>query len=161
VSSWNDYKEDRRDFDRAARWGVGRILLLVIGILLVGGLITWGIWGFNVATSSVKGQGDGIIQKNSAENWVDAQARFEENYADIEATQFKIKQASDALTQAQENGQPTKTLEQTLQGTINYCASVVGEYNADAKNYLREDFKRSNLPDHIDPETACSPPDEN
>lgn len=155
----NDYwREEKRDMDRGIRYGVSRVAIIWIIVLVLALALGAGIWGLNVALSGVKGQGDGIIEKNSSQNWVDAQARFEENYADIEATQFKIAAASDALEAAKAAGEPTKTLEQTLQGTINYCASVVADYNADARNFLREDFKASDLPDQIDVELTCSLP---
>lgn len=150
--SWNDYRDERRDIDRATAWGAGRIFLWVLVVIIVIGALGAAIWGITVATSGVKGQGDGVIQKNSAENWLDAQARFEENYAEYESTIFKIEQAATALEADPNNA----VLFTNYQGTVNYCASLVADYNADARNYLREDFKAADLPDQIDVRT-CEP----
>lgn len=156
MSNWNSTRDERRDFDRAAFWTTGRVILFIVIGVIVAGILSAVIWAVTVGTSQARGIGDGIIQKNSAQNWVDAQARFEENYADIEATQFKIEQAQTELDAAREQGLPTTTLEQTLTGTMNYCASLVADYNADARNYLREDFRASDLPDKIDVDRTCS-----
>lgn len=143
--NWRDFK---RETNRGIRFGIGWWIVIVLIALAVGG----GIWGLNVLTSGPRGQGDAIIQRNSADNWLDAQARFEENYADYEATIFKIKQAQTAL-----EADPNDALAMTnYTGTVNYCASLVADYNADARNYLREDFRAADLPDQIDVDT-CEP----
>ena len=150
--SWNEYRNERRDIDKATAWGASRIFLWVVIAIVVSAGIGAAIWGITVATSGIKGEGDGVIQKNSAENWLDAQARFEENYAEYESTIFKIKQAQKALQDDPDNA----ILQTNYQGTVNYCASLVADYNADARNYLREDFKAADLPDQIDVRT-CEP----
>lgn len=145
----DEWREAKRDIDRVGWFTGTRILIIVLAVLLLGA----GIWGFNVLTSGVKGQGDGEIIKNSAENWIDAQERFEENYADYESTLFKIQQASDALAVDPSN----RTLQQNLTGTVNYCASLVADYNADARNFLREDFRAADLPDELDVDNCTAP----
>lgn len=145
----NEWRNIKRDVDRVSWFTGTRILIIVVAVLLVGA----GIWGIMVLTSGVKGQGDGEIIKNSAENWIDAQERFEENYAEYESTLFKIQQASDALTVDPSN----RTLQQNLSGTVNYCASLVADYNADARNFLREDFRAADLPDELDVDTCSAP----
>ena len=145
----NEWRDAKRDIDRVS-WFTGTRILIIVLIVAV---LSAGVWGFTVLTSGVKGQGDGEIIKNSAENWIDAQARFEENYAEYDATLFKIQQASDALAVDPEN----KTLQQNLSGTVNYCASLVADYNADARNFLREDFRAADLPDKIDVDTCSAP----
>lgn len=141
-----------REEYREANKGLGFVFLWIVISLVAAGLIGWAIWGFNVATSGVRGEGDGEIQKNSSDNWVAAQADFEENYADYEATLVKIEFAADAL-----ESNPDDRISQTnYQGLVNYCASLVADYNADARNFLKEDFKAADLPDHIAPE-SCVP----
>lgn len=134
--------QDYRDANRAGRWAVKWWLLIVAIILILSAII----WGITVATSGVKGQGDAVIKKNSAENWTAAQARFEDLYAEIKAADDKIDVAQDALALDPED----KTLQTNLSGTTNYCISVVADYNADARKYLAADFKAADLPDQID-----------
>lgn len=114
----------------------GLVALVIIGI---------GAWAFRVATAPIKGQGDAAMVKYSAENWTAAQARFEDLYADIEATDRKIEVAQASLDLDPDD----KTAQQTLLGTKNYCLEVVGDYNAEARKYLAEDFKAVDLPAQI------------
>lgn len=152
MSNWNDFRDDRRDFDRAARWGFGRILLIVLAAIVVVGGIGWAIWGLNVATSGVRGQGDGIIQNNSSENWIKQQAKFEELHAEYESTlvrrdQYKLvaeANPNDAIAAANYNGQ------------ISHCTDVVAKYNAATRSFLSEDWKSIDLPPSLDPED-CVP----
>lgn len=134
--------------------GIGLLFLGIVIILILGGLIGWGIWAITVATSQVRGQGDAIIEENSAENWTAAQARFEELYADIIATDRKIDVAYLALQEDPED----PTLKTNYTGTVNYCLTIVGEYNAEARKFLSEDFRAADLPEQInnnDPDTDC------
>lgn len=89
-----------------------KIVLLIVAVFALSALISVGIWGFKVATAPIKGQGDASITKYSAENWTAAQARFEDMYSDIEATDRKIE-----VAQATLDADPTdKTAKQTLSG---------------------------------------------
>ncbi|AWY05716.1 hypothetical protein SEA_GRETCHEN_28 [Microbacterium phage Gretchen] len=128
-------------------------VLLTLGVLTVLALPAIG-WGVGVAVSGPKGQGDAYAQKNSAQNWTAAQARFEELYADIVATDRKITVAAEQ--KAADPGD--KTAADTYLGTVNYCISAVGEYNAEARKYLAADFRAADLPaqiDNYDPSTDC------
>lgn len=118
--------------------------IIAFSIVVAIGL-TWAAFGLRVATAPVRGQGEAHIAKHSAANWTAAQARFEEMYADIEATDRKIELAREALKADSDD----KTAQQTLTGTQNYCVSAVGEYNAEARKYLAADFKASDLPEQI------------
>lgn len=138
----DDWREIRRDANRGIRFTLTWVGIVVLFIVLAGA--AW--WGIGVATSGAKGQGDAIREKNSAENWVAAQARFEDMYADIEATDRKITVAFAALQSDPEN----KTYQQTYLGTVNYCLEVVGDYNAEARKYLAADFRAADLPQEID-----------
>jgi type II secretory pathway pseudopilin PulG len=137
-------RDDRREANKWFGLGLGWWVLIVILAIT----LTAGIWGLQVATSRVKGQGDAQIQKNSAENWIKAQARFEKNYAEIKATDGKITNAYKVW-----QDDPTdKTAKQTYTGLQSYCLSVVAAYNADARSYLTEDFRSADLPDQIQTE---------
>jgi hypothetical protein len=122
-------------------------LLVIIAIPIV-------VWVVNVASSGVVGQGNAIIQKNSAENWTKAQGEFESIYAEIEATDRKITAAKTALDLDPED----LTAKQTYTGTQNVCLSMVADYNAKARNYLAAEFRAVDLPaqiDAINPNTDC------
>lgn len=144
MSKYNDeWRETNRE--------VGRFLGLTIKVwvilLIVIGLIGAVVWGISVATSGVKGQGDGIIKNNSAENWIKQQAKFEDLYAEYESTQVRIDQFK---TVADAN--PNDAIAQTnYNGQISHCTDVVAEYNAATRSFLSEDWKSIDLPPSLDP----------
>lgn len=152
MSNWNDYRTERRDIDRASRWTAGRIALWTIVALIFFGLVGWGIWGLTVATSGIKGQGDGIIKNNSSENWIKQQAKFEDLNAEYESTLVRIEQFK---TIAEAN--PNDAIAQTnYNGQISHCTDVVAEYNAATRSFLSEDWKSIDLPPSLDPDD-CVP----
>lgn len=118
-------------------------LIVTVIILALSGV---GVWVFRVLTSEIKGQGDAIIQRNSAENWTAAQARFEDMYAEVVATDRKVTAAWEAYQADAEN----LTAKQTYYGTQNVCYSMVADYNAEARKFLSEDFRSADLPAQID-----------
>lgn len=146
-----DYgREERREANRWFGLTVGWWIIIIAVVLAV----TAGIWGLQVATSGMKGQGDAQIQKNSSENWTKAQARFEQNYAEIKATDVKITNAY----QLWKADPKDRTLQQTYAGLKSYCLSVVADYNADARSYLSEDFRAADLPKQIETEGQFADP---
>lgn len=142
----DEWRDIRRDANRGVRFVSG----WVIASILIAALLGAGGWGLSVLLSGPKGQGDGIIQRNSADNWLDAQARFEENYAEYESTLVRI----DSAYAAWQSDTADKTLHQTYLGTVGYCTNLVADYNADARNFLREDFRASDLPASLDASTC-------
>lgn len=111
-------------------------------------------WFFRVQTSEIKGEGDALIRKNSAQNWTTAQARFESLYAEIAATDRKVTIAKQRLDAHPDD----KTAADTYLGTQNVCLSFVADYNAAARTYLAADFRAVDLPaqiDATDPTTDC------
>ena len=149
---WDNSREDRRYIDRSIRWSGVRIffvlLAFVVGALLIGALV----WGISVATSGPKGQGDGVIKNNSAENWIKQQAKFEDLHAEYESTQVRIDQFK---TAAEAN--PNDAIAQAnYQGQISHCTDVVAEYNAATRSFLSEDWKSIDLPPTLDPKD-CVP----
>lgn len=146
-------REEYREANKGVGWIIGWVLIIV---LVIAG-VTAGAWAITVALSGVKGQGDGIIKNNSAENWIAAQERFEENYQEFEGTLVKIEVAAQAL--AADPGNPT--LKQNYQSTINYCISVANDYNADSRKFTQEQWKSVDLPETLDAEDcvpAVAPP---
>jgi hypothetical protein len=136
---------------RGGTWRVGIWLAIVIGVIAIVGI---GVWGFRVITSDVAGQGNATIQKNSANNRIAAQERFEQMYQDIKASDRKIAVAAAALAVNKDD----KTLQTNYTGTVNYCIQAVGDYNAEARKFTAEDFRSPDLPYQIstvDPDTDC------
>jgi hypothetical protein len=136
--SWRD---ERRELNRVGRWGIGWWIVIVV----VGLLISGAVWGLTVALSGPRGQGDAIIEKNSAENWVAAQAGFERDYQEILTTDLKITNAYQAWQADTED----KTLQTNYEGLKSYCLSKVSSYNADARSFLSQDFRSADLPSEI------------
>lgn len=140
-------REEYREANKAVGWAW---LWVLIGLAAVG-LITIGVWVFNVATSDVKGQGDGVIKNNSAENWIKQQAKFEDLYAEYESTLVRIDQFQDIAL-----ANPNDAIAQTnYNGQVSHCTDVVAEYNAASRSFLSEDWKSIDLPPKLDP-TDCT-----
>lgn len=137
---------ERAEARRSVKWG-----LIALGAVLA--LVAL-IWGINVATSGVRGQGDAVVQRNSAANWTKAQAEFEERYATIEAQDRKIQNHYDRL-QANPDDRFAET---NYYGARDVCESAVADYNAKARTFLAGDFRSADLPAQIDstnPLTDC------
>lgn len=135
---------------RGAGWRIGVTVLVVLAVVAV---ISIGVWGFKVATSDVKGQGDATVQKNSANNRIGAMNRFEDMYAEIEQTDAKIGPAKQAF-----KANKTQVNQTNLTGLVNYCLDVVGDYNAEARKFTSADFRPVDLPariDNLNPSTDC------
>lgn len=136
---------DRVTISLAAR------ILLGLAVLAI---IAGGIWGFRVAASDVKGQGDAARTKNSAPNRIAAQERFETLYADIKAADERI----DVMAAAKK-ASPTDLVATTnYTGAVNYCIQIRADYNAEARKYTAEQFRAADLPaqiDSLDPAFDC------
>jgi hypothetical protein len=109
-------------------------------------LLTVGVFVLRVVLSDPVGEGNAIIQKNSANNRIAAQERFESLYQEVVSSDQKITAAQQALDLTPDD----KTLKQNLNGIINYCISVRAEYNAEARKFSSEDFRSADLPYQID-----------
>lgn len=145
-----EWKNTRRDANRAGRFSLTWVAVVVAVCLLAAA----GIWAFNVFVSGPKGQGDAVMQKNSAENWVDAQADFNRRYQDILATDRKITIAKSSLDASPDD----QVLRTNYIGLMNYCTDVVAEYNTQARSYLSREFRDADLPEQIstlNPTTDC------
>ncbi|URP22268.1 membrane protein [Microbacterium phage Big4] len=144
----DDFREVSHETGQFLGLGIKIWVILVIVALALGA----GIWGLTVATSGIKGQGDGIIENNSSENWIKQQAKFEELHAEYESTLVRIDQfktiadanPNDAIAQTNYNGQ------------ISHCTDVVADYNAATRSFLSEDWKSIDLPATLDP-ADCVP----
>ena len=140
------YNEDRAQIKKMVIW-------IVVGVVIAV-LLGWGIWALRVATSGVAGQGNAVVQKNSAANWTQAQAGFVVRYAEVEATDRKIQNAWERLQKDPED----RFAETNYYGARDVCESQVADYNSLARTYLAEDFRDADLPEQIDdtnPLTDC------
>ncbi len=142
----DEWRETRRDANRAGRFGVGWIVAIVVIV----GLLGAGAWGISVLTAGVRGEGDKIVEKSSADNFIESQAYFEDHYAEYQATLVKIDIASTALSANPDD----RTLQTNLTGVQSHCTNVVAEYNAEARKYLSEDFRSADLPGKLDAQTC-------
>lgn len=126
---------------RGASWRVG---LWFIAATVFFGLISIGIWGFQVATSDVKGKGDATRSVNAGGNRLAQQAYFEQTYADIRAADAKLDQLA-ADKAAKVDGADIR-----YSGAVSYCIQLRADYNAAARKEVAARFREVNLPDQID-----------
>lgn len=140
--------------DRVMRGGITRGVLILLVLLTVSTLIGVAVWLFGVGTSDLKGKGDAVKQKNSANNRIAAQQTFEDLIADIKASDRKLDQAA-----ADKKAYPTNDIYVVnYAGLVAHCLDTVGRYNADARKYTAAQFKASDLPTEVDitdPTTDC------
>lgn len=135
-------REDRRE---ARLWflsGIGAWIATVIVL----GVIAAAVWGVRVLISDVRGQGDAVIQRNSAANWTAAQGRFEGWYAEYEATLVRIDNLEPQVAAKPDD----QILTTQLNGLRSYCTSVAADFNADARTFLAGDFRAADLPAQLD-----------
>lgn len=143
--------EDPGRVSRAAGWRIG--VWIVVGVVFFG-LIGVGIWGFQVATSDVKGAGDQTRIVNDGKNRIAAQESFEALYAQIKAYDRNLDQA--AKDKAEHPGDPFYAT--NYSGLVKTCNDAVGQYNADARKVSRAKWLSPDLPYEIDtndPTTDC------
>lgn len=126
---------------------------LGIGVVVVS--VALGIWwvayGAKVYSSEFTGRGDAIIQKNSAENWVKAQAKFEDMYAGIVSQDQIITVMGETY-----DADPSAFNKMNLDGARMVCLEQVGDYNAEARKYLSEEFRAADLPYEINTMSAST-----
>ncbi|MDQ5944005.1 MAG: hypothetical protein QG658_71, partial [Patescibacteria group bacterium] len=84
--------EDKWD-DEIDRWTPRRIKAWIWVLIAAVIILPMLVWGISVATSSVRGSGDIVQQRNDADNRISAQAFFEDTYATIKAQDLKLTEA--------------------------------------------------------------------
>lgn len=144
----DDFREVNHEVGQFLGLGIKIWVILVIVALAIGA----GVWGLTVATSGIKGQGDGTIKNNSAENWIKQQAKFEDLNAEYESTLVRIEQFK-TIADANQNDAIAQT---NYNGQVSHCTDVVAEYNAASRSFLSEDWKSIDLPPKLDLDT-CTP----
>lgn len=134
--------------------GIGGGTLVLIVVLVIGGLISGGIWLFGVATSGIKGQGDAVKINNSAENWTKNQAYFHKQFEAVKAADQKIGTYKTVL----DTDPKDKTALTNYTSMVNQCKNYVAEYNAKSADVLARDWKDPELPttiNELNPATDC------
>lgn len=129
-------------------WKAVGITVLAVVVVVA---IWWVSYGAKVYTSEFTGRGDAIIQKNSAENWVKAQAKFEDMYAGIVSQDMMIGVMAEAY-----DADPSPFNKSNLDGARMVCLEQVGDYNAEARKYLSEEFRAADLPYEINTMSAST-----
>jgi len=152
-----DSREAWREASREARRGGWRIFLFVLGVLVCLGLLSWGIWALQVATSDVRGRGDLQKQVNSAENRRFAQENFVSLYTTIQAYDRQLDQA--AADKAEHPGDEFYATNYT--GLRKQCVDAVAQYDAAALKISQARFRDAGLPYQIDPNDPATDCTEN
>lgn len=126
---------------------IAAIWIAVIAFIALAGVA---FWGFRVATSDIKGQGDATIIKNSATNRIVQQAQFEQIYAEVKSAKARITVATKAAA-----ADPSYQNQTNLTGITNHCITTVEQYNALARTYTAENFRAVDLPAQLSTTTYC------
>lgn len=155
YDEWDD--RERRFTEKPVRTTMSatfRIWLVVVLVVVLGGLLSAGIWYFKVGTSDIRGAGNAEIIKNEAGNRIRAQEGFEKYFQAILAADQTINLTAESLKT--DPGNPKLMTE--LMGQKQACMITVGQYNAKARSFSQADFRAADLPFEIDntnPQTDC------
>jgi hypothetical protein len=141
-------RNDNRDLAWGTSWGASWVVLAFLLIAMLG----IASWGFRVLTAETKGKGDARIAVESGTNRLGQQEFFERTYQDIEQQKGVIAQAQRSLDSG---ALDPRTAQTNLDGAIQRCLSLVGDYNAQARSQRAEQFRAADLPASIDGLTAC------
>ena len=140
------------------RGGAWRIAVWTIGILLFVGALSAIGWGIEVGVSNLRGQGNAIIAKNDAQNRIQQQAQFHQQFVSIKALDQKLTDAQvtyDAYIKAHTaangtpfdpNAQQANNLLTVVQGLQQQCHNASASYDALTETYVAQDFRDTNLP---------------
>lgn len=129
---------------RSGMWRTGVVVLAVGAFVLAVSAV---LWGLGVLTSDPKGRGDAIRNRNSAANRVAAQERFQVLYNEVLAADKRIGVAYTAV----QGDLTNQTLMTNYTGAVNYCFTVVADYDATTQKFSAEVFRDTDLPEFIDP----------
>lgn len=142
------------EYDRAAGSAAWRVVVWIIGIIVVGGLISWGVLAIRSATSETKGALDAQIQINDGKNQIQSQELFEAMYAKVQEYDRNLDAAAAKLAL-----DPKDKFAQTEYfGLIQTCNAAVQQYNAEATKVSRGKWRSADLPyeiDQTDPRFDC------
>lgn len=154
MSDRDEWRQTRREIDRATIFGLSRGTFIVIAVALLVGLIGAGTWALKVATSDIKGRGDSVVKINEADNRLFQQGDFNRRFQGILTADKNV----DAAYQAQKANPEDRTLQVNYTGAVQHCNDLVGQYNSKAREIIAEKFRDEDLPyeiDSADPKTDC------
>jgi len=152
MGNWEENFENRPV--RTSMSATFRIWLVVVFVVILGGLLSAGIWYFKVGTSDIRGAGNAEIVKNEAGNRIRAQEGFEKYYQGIVSADASINITAEALKADPES----LKIQTELRGQKQACVKLVGDYNAKARSFSQADFRAADLPFEIEttnPQTDC------
>ena len=152
MGNWEENFENRPV--RTSMSATFRIWLVVVFVVILGGLLSAGIWYFKVGTSDIRGAGNAEIIKNEAGNRIRAQEGFEKYYQGIVSADASINITAEALKADPES----LKIQTELRGQKQACVKLVGDYNAKARSFSQADFRAADLPFEIEttnPQTDC------
>jgi hypothetical protein len=142
--------------------------LVMIAFLLVI-VLPLGLWLGGVFASPLVGKADAYKAKHGAENWTQAQAGFERDFASVKKLDQQTEDAKDdldAFVKAHPdigNGSVYDPLAEQLanlsrdhRGVRQQCQNAVANYNAEARVYTLRDFRSADLPSAIDESTITA-----
>lgn len=157
--SWAPYQGDPHSTRKIVFWSVVAVICLI-------GLIV-GLWVGGVLFAPTKGKADAYKAKHRADNWTQAQAGFERDYASIKKLDQQTEDAKTDLDAFKEdhpdvgNGSAYDPLAEELsnlsrdyRGVRQQCQNAVAGYNAAARTYTLRDFRSADLPAQIDESTV-------
>ena len=141
---------DRRAVRKGAWFGMKWTTAIVVFFVVLTAVVGISTWAFGVWTAEIKGKGEAHKKKESAGNRIFQQQFFEDAYQAVKKDQQNV-----AVARAAFERNPSAVNDANVAGTQQICNSDVAEYNASAEKYLAKEFRRAELPDHIDPATTC------
>lgn len=154
----------------AERHPVAFLLTVIFTVVLVIAALSAFIWGLKTDFSYWWGQQGAIQEKNSTQNWTQAQVSFHQQVNDVDGFKQKIiltRQqladfdkahphlgAEDGLVGMQDT-QTRNSLATDLTGLQQQCLNTVAAYNTASEGYLTADWKDADLPSRLDP-SVCN-----
>ncbi|OGZ61467.1 MAG: hypothetical protein A2932_01675 [Candidatus Spechtbacteria bacterium RIFCSPLOWO2_01_FULL_46_10] len=141
--------EDETSVLRMAMWTIGTIFFFVA--LWIG--VASAVWGFEVATAGIYGRGEAQRQIQSAPHRIAAYNHFFDLCAGVRIDEQSLEAQAAQLEATDDSFQRTR-IQTNITGLIGHRASLIEEYNANArKDYTEAQFRDSDLPYQI-PATA-------
>lgn len=127
----------------------------VIGLTLLGCLISGGLWATGVIFAPQIGKGEARKQINSGSSRIAAYNHFFDACASVQTLEGQLAAQRAALATA--TGADVGRIQANISGIQGARAGAIAEYNADArKGYTIGQFRSSQLPYQLSTETGAS-----
>jgi len=123
----------------------GNMALWVIGLVVLGAVITASLWGFGVIFAPQIGKGEARKQINSGDFRIQAYDHFFNACASIQGLEGQLDAQKEALSTA--TGDTRDRILTNIAGIQGARSQAIAQYNADArKGYTIGQFRASDLP---------------